>query len=154
MEHEHDGCERGRLAAIVARADWAPMPAPATASRFEQIAETLLMMAQVFDKRITALEQGTAIRRDVMTRGKTLADIERQAIIDALQASRGLRNKAAAMLGITPRVMSYKVQLLGLQQFCALTIQQRRGDAKRAAEAAEGLVMAPNQRLITVDSAA
>jgi len=42
----------------------------------------------------------------------TLEQLEKAAIIRALQATRGVRKEAAKLLGISPRVLNYKIQLL------------------------------------------
>jgi transcriptional regulator with GAF, ATPase, and Fis domain len=44
----------------------------------------------------------------------TLAEIEKRAIMLALERSNGVQKVAAAALGITPRVMNYKIRALGL----------------------------------------
>ncbi len=41
-----------------------------------------------------------------------LEELERSAIQRALQVSRGVQKEAAALLGITPRVLNYKIQVL------------------------------------------
>ena len=41
-----------------------------------------------------------------------LEDIERDAITTALKRTRGIQKEAAELLGITPRVLNYKIQLL------------------------------------------
>ena len=42
----------------------------------------------------------------------TLEQLERAAIVRALQATRGVQKEAAKLLGISPRVLNYKIQLL------------------------------------------
>ena len=42
----------------------------------------------------------------------TLEQLEKAAIIRALQAARGVQKEAAKLLGISPRVLNYKIQLL------------------------------------------
>ena len=42
----------------------------------------------------------------------TLEQLEKAAIIRALQATRGVQKEAAKLLGISPRVLNYKIQLL------------------------------------------
>ena len=42
----------------------------------------------------------------------TLEQLERAAIVRALQAARGVQKEAAKLLGISPRVLNYKIQLL------------------------------------------
>jgi two-component system response regulator HydG len=43
-----------------------------------------------------------------------LEELERGAIVRALQLSQGVQKEAADMLGISPRVMNYKIQTLGI----------------------------------------
>jgi two-component system response regulator HydG len=42
----------------------------------------------------------------------TLEQLEKAAIVRALQATRGVQKEAAKLLGISPRVLNYKIQLL------------------------------------------
>ena len=90
----------------------------------DRLAEVVLPTMQMLERRVTALEQGTVVRREVQVRGKTLADIEREACIEALHAARGIQKLAADMLGVTPRVMSYKVKQLGLQRHCRMILDR------------------------------
>ena len=46
--------------------------------------------------------------------GASLASIERVAILTALKRTRGEQRAAARLLGITPRVMNYKLQTHGI----------------------------------------
>jgi DNA-binding NtrC family response regulator len=41
-----------------------------------------------------------------------LEELERQAIVKALKLSRGVQKEAAELLGVTPRVLNYKIQML------------------------------------------
>jgi len=43
-----------------------------------------------------------------------LEDLERGAITRALQSARGVRREAAGILGVSPRVLNYKIQNLKL----------------------------------------
>ena len=43
-----------------------------------------------------------------------LEQLERAAIIRALQATRGVQKEAAQLLGVSPRVLNYKIQILGI----------------------------------------
>jgi len=53
---------------------------------------------------------------DAVTAGDTmnLEDLERGAIQRALRATRGVQKEAAQLLGISPRVLNYKIQTLKL----------------------------------------
>jgi DNA-binding NtrC family response regulator len=43
-----------------------------------------------------------------------LEDLERGAIAKALQTTRGVQKEAAVILGVSPRVLNYKIQTLNL----------------------------------------
>ena len=53
---------------------------------------------------------------DGVTYGDTLIleQLERAAIVRALQATRGVQKEAAQLLGISPRVLNYKIQILNI----------------------------------------
>jgi two-component system response regulator HydG len=53
---------------------------------------------------------------DDVTYGDTmnLEQLERGAIVRALQATRGVQKEAAQLLGISPRVLNYKIQILNI----------------------------------------
>ena len=46
--------------------------------------------------------------------GISLEEIERQAIVEALKMSNWVQKDAAELLGISPRVMNYKIKTLGI----------------------------------------
>lgn len=43
-----------------------------------------------------------------------LRELERNAVIEALRATRGVQKEAAALLGVSPRVLNYKIQAMKL----------------------------------------
>ena len=43
-----------------------------------------------------------------------LEQLEREAIVRALQATRGVQKEAAQILGISPRVPNYKIHILNI----------------------------------------
>ena len=47
--------------------------------------------------------------------GIALEEIERQALIEALKMSNWVQKDAAELLGISPRVMNYKIKTLGIE---------------------------------------
>jgi DNA-binding NtrC family response regulator len=47
--------------------------------------------------------------------GIPLEDIERLALIEALKMSNWVQKDAAELLGISPRVMNYKIKVLGIE---------------------------------------
>jgi DNA-binding NtrC family response regulator len=54
--------------------------------------------------------EGDALHPDTLN----LEQLERAGIIRALQATRGVQKEAANLLGISPRVLNYKIQLLNI----------------------------------------
>jgi transcriptional regulator with GAF, ATPase, and Fis domain len=47
--------------------------------------------------------------------GMPLEEIERQAVIEALKMSNWVQKDAAELLGISPRVMNYKIKILSIE---------------------------------------
>jgi transcriptional regulator with GAF, ATPase, and Fis domain len=47
--------------------------------------------------------------------GIPLEEIERQAVIEALRMSNWVQKDAAELLGISPRVMNYKIKILSIE---------------------------------------
>ena len=47
--------------------------------------------------------------------GIPLEEIERQAVIEALKMSNWVQKDAAELLGISPRVMNYKIKILNIE---------------------------------------
>src|SRR5215471_14419008 len=47
--------------------------------------------------------------------GIPLEEIERQAVVEALKMSNWVQKDAAELLGISPRVMNYKIKILGIE---------------------------------------
>ena len=45
----------------------------------------------------------------------TLEEIERQAVTEALKMSNWIQKDAAELLGISPRVMNYKIKILSIE---------------------------------------
>ena len=59
----------------------------------------------------TAPSTGTEIRGSFQT---LVATYQRELIVEALKAARGVKARAARMLGITPRILSYQARRLGI----------------------------------------
>jgi Nif-specific regulatory protein len=60
----------------------------------------------------------TASSTDTQFRGRyegLMAAYERELIVEALKEAKGVRAKAARLLGITPRVLSYQAGKLGIE---------------------------------------
>lgn len=84
-----------------------------------QALEVLLGAVQMLEHRVSALEHGpTPLPRPP---ANAIEGQERQMLIDALQQSRGIQSHAARRLGISARMMHYKVQIFGLQAYCTLS---------------------------------
>ena len=47
--------------------------------------------------------------------GIPLEEIERQAVVEALKMSNWVQKDAAELLGISPRVMNYKIKILNIE---------------------------------------
>lgn len=78
---------------------------------------TILWVLEVQDARITELEKKLGINT---FRSSNLDDIERESIILALKQSNGIQKEAAKILGITPRVINYKIMRYRLHEHCAV----------------------------------
>src|SRR6187399_731858 len=58
-------------------------------------------------------DRGLAVR--IPPTGIPLEEIERQAVVEALKMSNWVQKDAAELLGISPRVMNYKIKILGIE---------------------------------------
>jgi DNA-binding NtrC family response regulator len=58
----------------------------------------------------SGLEQAQAVK--IPPTGIALEEIERQAVVEALRMSNWVQKDAAELLGISPRVMNYKIKVL------------------------------------------
>jgi DNA-binding NtrC family response regulator len=65
---------------------------------------------------------------DVRIPGSTLAEIEREAILKSLEAVGGSTSLAAAMLGISPRKVQYRLNEYGLKSFADHRREVRKSD--------------------------
>jgi len=61
--------------------------------------------------------------------GIALVDIERAALKEALRMADGIQKDAAALLRISQRVMTYKMQTLGIRSRIEEEIEERHGEA-------------------------
>jgi DNA-binding NtrC family response regulator len=77
-----------------------------------------------------------------------LEELERIAIQRALQVTRGVQKDAAALLGITPRVLNYKIQVLKIDWKAFRSLEARRG---RLVGALRRLVQVGRHRLESGD---
>jgi DNA-binding NtrC family response regulator len=59
------------------------------------------------------VERPTAVK--IPPTGIPLEEIERQAVVEALRMSNWVQKDAAELLGISPRVMNYKIKILGIE---------------------------------------
>src|SRR5690606_29206195 len=58
-------------------------------------------------------EHATAVK--IPPTGIPLEEIERQAVVEALRMSNWVQKDAAELLGISPRVMNYKIKILNIE---------------------------------------
>jgi transcriptional regulator with GAF, ATPase, and Fis domain len=63
---------------------------------------------------VTSTSERQAVVR-VPPTGIPLEEIERQAVIEALKMSNWVQKDAAELLGISPRVMNYKIKILNIE---------------------------------------
>lgn len=127
-----DTCEASRLARLVSMQDWQErhqgQDVPTRqwgCLSCERLAEVVLPTLQMLMKRVDALDAGVAYSPEPSVYGKTLAQLEREAMIAALHAHKGVQKSAAEQLGISVRVMSYKVKALGLERYCTFSFNRR-----------------------------
>ena len=62
---------------------------------------------------IIASDGAVAVR--IPPNGIPLEEIERQVVVEALKMSNWVQKDAAALLGISPRVMNYKIKILEIE---------------------------------------
>ena len=72
----------------------------------------LLCEEEIIDAPHLTMEGGDGEGELTQASTLDLEQLERAAIIRALQATRGVQKEAAKLLGISPRVLNYKIQLL------------------------------------------
>lgn len=72
----------------------------------------LLCEEEIIDAPHLTMEGGNGEGELTQASTLDLEQLERAAIIRALQATRGVQKEAAKLLGISPRVLNYKIQLL------------------------------------------
>src|SRR5678815_4979364 len=58
-------------------------------------------------------ERATVVK--IPPTGIPLEEIERQAVVEALKMSNWVQKDAAELLGISPRVMNYKIKILSIE---------------------------------------
>lgn len=78
---------------------------------------TVVLALQVLERRLQLLEGGAALPERA-ARPNALDQGERALLIKALTDARGLQSMAASALGISARVMHYKVRKHGLKAYC------------------------------------
>lgn len=131
MDEQVYGCEGGRLARAVESADW-PCASGASSGwacpTCRRLAEVVLPYLLALERRIQHLEGGitTPVVRPAPAATSQLARGERDALIAALQQARGIQKHAATVLGISERMMSYRVKKHGLADHCAIPKARRR----------------------------
>jgi Nif-specific regulatory protein len=57
-----------------------------------------------------SLPTAAPVRSENSSLPKTIADIERDRLLEALQRCGGIQTRAAALLGLTPRQLGYKMR--------------------------------------------
>jgi transcriptional regulator with GAF, ATPase, and Fis domain len=72
-----------------------------------------VLLQQAF--RLLGAMQGPAPSTGTLSSTGTLKDLHRRALIEALDATGWVQRKAAMLLGINERTMSYQMQVTGLR---------------------------------------
>src|SRR6187402_2256079 len=99
---------------------------PGNIRELENVIERAVLLAdgpqvQVSDLQIGEQASGGSSSSDRATvvrippTGIPLEEIERQAVVEALKMSNWVQKDAAELLGISPRVMNYKIKILGIE---------------------------------------
>jgi transcriptional regulator with GAF, ATPase, and Fis domain len=99
---------------------------PGNIRELENVIERAVLLAdgpqvQVSDLQIGEQASGGSSSGDRATvvrippTGIPLEEIERQAVVEALKMSNWVQKDAAELLGISPRVMNYKIKILGIE---------------------------------------
>ncbi len=74
----------------------------------------LLCDGEVIDASNLTMDAAPDGNESVTRETFNLEKLERDAILRALQSSRGVQKEAARILGVSPRVLNYKIQVLGI----------------------------------------
>ena len=85
----------------------------------DRLAEVVLPTLQMLERRVAALEDGAAVRVAAGPHDQVEAG-ERDLLVGALRACRGVQSHAAQLLGISARRMHYRVHKYGLEALCPL----------------------------------
>lgn len=123
-ESDEASCGCGELARIVSSYDWVERRHgdhdhdPSPPLTLERLGSIVVPALQMLIQRIEQLERAAPRMAANEWTNLSLADLERAAIIHALQQSHGVQNQAAKRLGISPRVMHYRVKQLNLYSYC------------------------------------
>ena len=100
-------------------------PPPADVRELENVIERAVLLADGGAVTVNDLQIGeqaspasngdraTVVR--IPPTGIPLEEIERQAVVEALKMSNWVQKDAAELLGISPRVMNYKIKILGIE---------------------------------------
>ena len=105
---------------VLMRHNW-----PGNIRELENVVERAVLLAdggsigvgdlQIGEHATTAsnVDHATAVK--IPPTGIPLEEIERQAVVEALRMSNWVQKDAAELLGISPRVMNYKIKILNIE---------------------------------------
>ena len=94
---------------------------------------TLIWIIEVLDYRLHLIESKLGLfssipKTEEPPKENQLKTNERDSIVHALQQANGIQKDAARLLGITPRMMHYKVTKYGLRSYCRLSVKKDKTD--------------------------
>jgi DNA-binding NtrC family response regulator len=106
---------------VLMRHNW-----PGNIRELENVVERAVLLADGSSIDVTDLQIGDssghsassgerAVVVKIPPTGIPLEEIERQAVVEALKMSNWVQKDAADLLGISPRVMNYKIKILGIE---------------------------------------